>query len=384
MSNDIFLLQGEGDLVPMRATPYDSEDVLQALITRHPELLAGDRGDGSRPPLLLKREAAVPDTAAGGGRWSLDALFLDQDAVPILVEVKRSTDTRIRREVVGQMLDYASNAVAYWSIEALRADLATRLLAEGDDLDDVVARLIGPDRDTEEFWRSAAANLKAGRLRLVFLADEIPSELRRVVEFLNEQMDAEVIAIEVKQYVSPDSGLKTLVPRLLGQTAVAEARKASAPSRKLDEATFFQLVEEKHGREGVKIARDLHDWANSQHLSAWWGSYPNGSFTPTLKLPHGTLWPIAVYTTGFVEIGFIRMKSPPFDDFELRHEFRRRINTVPGVDLPEDTIDRRPSIKFSTLAANPTSVGVLRNALDWFCEMARMRHDASDRAARHK
>ena len=28
---------------------------------------------------------------------------------PTLVEVKRSSDTRIRREVVGQMLDYAAN-----------------------------------------------------------------------------------------------------------------------------------------------------------------------------------------------------------------------------------------------------------------------------------
>jgi hypothetical protein len=31
---------------------------------------------------------------------------LDQDAVPTLVEVKRSSDTRIRREVMGQMSDY--------------------------------------------------------------------------------------------------------------------------------------------------------------------------------------------------------------------------------------------------------------------------------------
>jgi hypothetical protein len=38
---------------------------------------------------------------------------LDQDAIPAIVEVKRSTDTRIRREVVGQMLDYAANSVVY-------------------------------------------------------------------------------------------------------------------------------------------------------------------------------------------------------------------------------------------------------------------------------
>jgi hypothetical protein len=57
-----------------------------------------------------------------GNRWSVDHLFLDQDAVPTIVEVKRSTDTRIRREVVGQMLDYAANAVVYWPVEAIRAE----------------------------------------------------------------------------------------------------------------------------------------------------------------------------------------------------------------------------------------------------------------------
>ncbi len=36
------------------------------------------------------------------------------------MEVKRSTDMRIRREVVGQMLDYAANALSYWRVETIR------------------------------------------------------------------------------------------------------------------------------------------------------------------------------------------------------------------------------------------------------------------------
>jgi hypothetical protein len=72
---------------------------------------------------LIERESAVPDTEGGPGRWSVDHLFLDQDSVPTLVEVKRSSDTRIRREVVGQLIDYAANAVVKgtWMAEALAA-----------------------------------------------------------------------------------------------------------------------------------------------------------------------------------------------------------------------------------------------------------------------
>ena len=58
----------------------------------------------------------MPVSGDGGSdRGSLDHLFLDQDAVPTLVEVKRSENTQIRREVVGQMLDYAANGVMFWS-----------------------------------------------------------------------------------------------------------------------------------------------------------------------------------------------------------------------------------------------------------------------------
>jgi hypothetical protein len=64
---------------------------------------------------------SLPSEEGGGGRWSVDHLLIDQDAVPTVVEVKRSTDTRIRREVVGQMLEYAANAIVYWPVETLRA-----------------------------------------------------------------------------------------------------------------------------------------------------------------------------------------------------------------------------------------------------------------------
>jgi len=192
-------------LVPMAEAPYDSEDVLQGLIAKFPDLLAGDQlaGGEARRWILIDREPAVPDAEDAGGRWSVDHLFLDQDAVPTLVEVKRSSDTRIRREVVGQLIDYAANAVVYWPKDILLATFERRLERENRDVGTELAAVLGHDADAEGYWEQAAANLKAGRIRLVFVADEIPRELRRVVEFLNEQMAAEVIAIEVRQYVGP-------------------------------------------------------------------------------------------------------------------------------------------------------------------------------------
>ena len=192
MAGGIYLLRGDDDFLPMKEAPYDSEDVLQALIAKFPDLLASDQLPGSEPRrwLLIRREAALGSDDSGGTRWSIDHLFFDQDSIPTIVETKRSSDSRIRREVVGQMLDYAANAVVYWPIEVLRAAFEKRCADETPPREPEVevTALIGPDADVEEFWKRAETNLQAGRVRLVFIADAIPSELRRVVEFLNGQI----------------------------------------------------------------------------------------------------------------------------------------------------------------------------------------------------
>ncbi len=118
----VFVVTDQTSLVPMQAANFASEDDFQDLLARFPALLAGDQIDALRPRrfVLVDREYPIASQAGEGGRWSLDHLFLDQDGVPTLVEVKRGTDTRSRREVVGQILHYAANAVALWPMEVLR------------------------------------------------------------------------------------------------------------------------------------------------------------------------------------------------------------------------------------------------------------------------
>lgn len=132
MSGGIYLIQDNSQLVEMKEEPYESEDGLQKLLADYPSLLAGEQIDSVAPRrwLLISREIAIPDSEDSAGRWALDHLFLDQDGIPTIVEVKRSSDTRIRREVVGQMLDYAANAVVYWSIEKIRIQFEANSNAE--------------------------------------------------------------------------------------------------------------------------------------------------------------------------------------------------------------------------------------------------------------
>ncbi len=242
MAKGIFAIRDDGTLVPLQEQPYDTEEQLQDLLEEYPDIIPGDQVDPEAPRRwrLIGREAAVPGEEGGYGRWALDHLFVDQDGIPTLVEVKRSTDTRIRREVVGQMLDYAANAVVYWPLDAIRAQFEARCNERGTDPAKELSGLLGPEGGEDELWQKVKTNLQAGRVRMLFVADEIPAELRRIVEFLNQQMDpAEVLAVEIRRFVG--EGLRTLVPRVHGLTAEAEGKKSAVrrEGRQWDEASYF-------------------------------------------------------------------------------------------------------------------------------------------------
>ena len=373
MTGKIYLLQENGSLQVMSERSYVTEERLQALLGDYPDLLAGDQMDEENPRrwLLISREVGVPIEEGGGDWMSLDHLFLDQDAIPTLVEVKRSSDTRIRREVVGQMLDYASNAVAYWSVDRLRTQFEAGCEDNGTDPIQLIAELVESDPQDETavdaFWEQVDTNLHAGKIRLVFAADEIPPELRRIVEFLNATMDpVEVLAVEIRQYAG--EGLKTLVPQVIGQTTQARGRKSGGrpEKRQWDEPSFFQELDRRRGEAETAVARRVLEWAKTNMPSIWWGQGTrSGGFTPGLD--HKGTWHqvVEVWTYGSVEVQFQHMQSrPPFDDEAKRSDLLHRLNEIPGIALPEDSITRRPSIPLSTLQDEPVLEQFLA-VLDW-------------------
>lgn len=370
----IYLIQDNGKLVEMSEAAYDSEDLLQTLLAQYPRLLAGDQIDSAVPRewLLITREASLPDDHDAAGRWSVDHLFVDQDAIPTLVEVKRSSDTRIRREVVGQMLDYAANAVLYWSMETIRTGFEETCRSKGEDPAAVLAEFLGDERTPAQFWVEVEKNLTAGKIRLLFVADMIPRELQRIVEFLNKQMaPAEVLAVEIKQFVGSDH--RTLVPRVIGQTVEAERAKAAGPraTRQWDEGTFFEEFALRRTADEVEVARKLVAWVTA-HGRVWWGRGATmASFAACVEANGETQTLFGVYSKGAVEVHFQFLKNrAAFATDEKRQELARRISDATGAHFGAEQIARRPSIPIQTLTTPEALAGFLR-AFEWVIEEIR-------------
>ncbi len=268
MSDGIFIIKSDGELVELTEKKYDSESILQELIIKYPNLLAGGQIDTENPRrwLLISREMGIPIEEGGGNWMAVDHLFLDQDGIPTFVEVKRSSDTRIRREVVGQMLDYAANAVKNWPPETILDHFENNMQDEDQSI--TLAEIFGEeDFDVDDYWQKVESNLRIGKVRMIFVADIIPPELQRIVEFLYEQMSpAEVLAVEIKQYAGED--IKTLVPRVVGKTAQSKDTKPRT-KRKWDEESFFTEIESSQGEETARVARIIYEWAKPKVNHIW-------------------------------------------------------------------------------------------------------------------
>ena len=323
----------------------------------------------------------VPDQEGSGNRWSVDHLFVDQDGIPTLVEIKRAEDTRIRREVVGQVLDYAANAVLYWPIDDIRNSYEKTTSDMGLDPRQMLLDFLEQDEpemttETEDptahFWSTVKTNLEAGRIRLLFVADKIPMELENIVSFLNKQMDpCEALAVELKQYIGNE--VKTIVPRVLGQTPESRARKSTrvtGDTHDWDELTFLDALRQNHGVAEADLARRIIEHVRPHVDEFYWGrNTVNPTCWARIRTPQ-TWTLLQIWHSGSVAMQFNTIPHiPPFNQVEAQEELRARLNEIADWTIEEGYVDRFTS-KFTTLSSmiKKGTVDRYLETIDWIRE----------------
>ncbi len=95
--------------------------------------------------------------------------------------------------------------------------------------------------DPASYWATVATNLDAEQFRLVFVSDQIPPSLRRIIEFLSEHRDIDVLGIEVSQYTDDEGAQQIVVPRFVGETEGVRKKKRGQ-RRRLDRPRFGRHV----------------------------------------------------------------------------------------------------------------------------------------------
>lgn len=178
-------------LSTLKEVKFEQEVVLQILLEQYPELIPSEEIIGNPSFFLIQREFPV-------STGYIDHLFIDHMMVPTIIETKVN-NPEIRRKIIGQGYEYLTSlsfeltgkqideyAKRHWK-ERYHIELQKRL-----DLSELNVKEIDK-------------NLKKPRLRLVFVADFIPRELRKFVEFINSvSRGIDVYAVQLEQFLLGD------------------------------------------------------------------------------------------------------------------------------------------------------------------------------------
>jgi len=346
----VYVIEGSGKTAELsRIKCKDEDKELQRLLEQNHDLLPGDqiRPDDPRRWLLIRREMPVQDPGTGDSRWNIDFFFVDQSGMPTFVECKRFLDTRSRREVIGQMLEYAANGHYYWSKEMVREFSAATAKQQDAELEDVIRSFEPESGDSvDDFFERIENNLREGQIRLIFFMEESPWELRSIVDFLNRQMErSEVLIVEAKQYEK--DGLRIVVPTLFGYTEQARRVKKSitvtpGDQRKWNENEFFDEVKKNLRENDIQAIRRLYDFSRSRGCEIRWGA---GKQTGSFSVVPSNLFSKAVFvvfTNGRFGLNFGGLLGNSIIE-EFRDTLASETTNKLGLSLPGDFKKKYPS-----------------------------------------
>jgi hypothetical protein len=272
------------------------EGDIQALVHDHPSILPIEEIDP-----IFKGAVAVCrelDTPAG----PIDNFLVTPSGLPVLVECKLWRNAEARREVVGQILDYAKE-LARFTVSDLQREVAKRLGGSPSTLLDIV-RATAPDLDEVEFNDNLTANLRRGRFLLLLVGDGIRERVEAIAEYLQAHagLHFSLGLVELPIYELPDGG-RIVAPRVLVHTHVITRTVVAVPDG--------------HALQGEEVAAaaeaeiDLETVALGDKRQAFWTEFlqhlrlddpeqpvghppRQGYITFTLPAPGGTCW-LTVY-----------------------------------------------------------------------------------------
>ena len=289
---------------------YTNEAHLQRILKEHPELIPGVNSEAH---VCIEFQSAVGPA---------DVVAVDSINGLTLVECKLASNREVRREIIGQVLDYASR---FWrmSVEDFDEQWRTR-----------TSHSLFEDSQTADALRSKLeTNLSSGEFRIILAVDEINSDLRRIVEYLNHVTVSSVGVIAVVFSRSEHEGMEILSRQIYGQELAESKGARSRQDRdRWSQDQFIAWVDENDPGASLAVRTLLQVLAESGFEIAG-----GKAQTPSLNMGidvEGVAykWPIAMYTQGkgaSVELRFEDFKNLP----EIAERYLLAAESVKGLSL---------------------------------------------------
>ena len=205
--------------VPLQAGASDggvAEAELQDLMFQYPQALPiADIDTSYAGAVPICKELGLPAGYA-------DALYINQHGRITLAEFKLWRNPQARREVIGQILDYAKD-LASWGYDDLQRQVSLASGQTGNAVYDLV-RAQHPQLGEAEFVDNVTRHLKRGEFLLLIIGDGIREDAARIVDFVQQYsgLHFNLAMVEAALYRDTADGHLIVQPRVLARTEIVQ------------------------------------------------------------------------------------------------------------------------------------------------------------------
>ncbi len=281
---------GSTESLQPTSAEYD-EGWLRDLLFEHPEALPINEIDRTFAPAIpICKELNTPV-------GPMDALLATPKGRLIILETKLWRNPGARREVVGQILDYAKE-LSRWTYADLQREVSRRTKRSGNALFDIVAADETSDSLTEaEFVDEVSRSLRHGRFLLLICGDGIREGVTAITDFLQRQGTLHFTfgLVEVAMYEMPE-GRRLVQPRILAQSVIVKRTVVSLESEGLVAGEDEEELEPELS-DSARFYRDFwKEFIDDLELDDPDQLHPNPTKSGNVffRMPHPDIW-IALY-----------------------------------------------------------------------------------------
>lgn len=211
-----------------------SEAWLQNLVFAHPETIPVQEIEPGFGPLIPI--CTELDTRQAG---YIDTLFANHQGLLTIAEFKLWRNPEARREVVGQILDYA-RVLRRWTYADLQREVSHTLKRHGANALFDIVRSKHPALDEASFIDAASRNLRNGRFLLLLIGDGIREGVESIAEYVQAHAGLHFTfgLVEIGIY-DLGAGQCLIQPRILARTLIVNRSvvELASPELQLAEAT---------------------------------------------------------------------------------------------------------------------------------------------------
>lgn len=337
---------------------FEKEDYLQKYIHDNPESIPLYDIKEDIHLLILAREFP---TDSG----PIDALGVDKDGEIYLVETKlyKNPDKRL---VVAQVLDYGAFLWRSYN----NFDEFARVLDEkvnekfGVNLNQKLKDFFELDDDgVSILLENFKKNLNEGNFKFIVLMDKLPSQLKDLIVFINENSRFDIFAVEMEYYKYEN--YEIIIPKLFGAEVKKDIGVSSIKTgRQWDEKSFFEEAEKTLNKNELEILKDLYNFAKTRGVVVW-GKGISATFSMRLKSSEFKRSIFTIFSKGRSWIGIGSISQ--FFGIEMGKWLANEMKKI-GIEIPQDKNLKHAYPVFDVARLNHNQIETFKRIINALCE----------------